>query len=112
MTATLSRRIRANCPGCGVLHFLRPVEVNRPLECDACGTSFVVRRGTARHRGAHNLRSRSMEDLSVGSGRPSRPELTTVCRGALALVILLGLILLLSGGDWSSLTQAFRDLLE
>jgi hypothetical protein len=95
-----------------VVHFLRPVEVDRPLECDACEATFVVRRGIMRARGPMNLRSRSMEDLSVGSTRPSGIELKSVSAGALFALIVLVLILLLTRIDWTGLAEGIRALLE
>ncbi|MHC4470660.1 MAG: hypothetical protein ACYS99_06820 [Planctomycetota bacterium] len=88
MPATMRRGVRASCPECGVRHYLRRLEVGRPLTCEVCRTTFVVRRASGRGGSSHRLRSRTLEDLAVGPTRLGRADFAPLIVNGLIVLIL------------------------
>lgn len=78
MTAATAAPIPACCPECGRTASIFPGDLGRALVCEGCATPFSVRRERRRRHDPRAIRSRSLEELCVGTGRPDGAETVRV----------------------------------
>lgn len=88
MIATASEPVFVACPACGRGVAISSFDLRRVIECDVCSTPFGVHRERRRRHDPLALRSRTLEELSIGAARPAVAEVARVLSIVGALLLL------------------------